>query len=476
MSIANSTSFIVLAAGKGTRMRSELPKVLHQLCGQSLLRRTLFALAAFSPPEIVVVIGSGKELVEVELNEISALAEFKNIAIRSVVQQQQKGTGDAAKIGFEACQKDSTHLAIVPGDIPLLNAETLEPMFADELDAQVRILSCLHPQPKGFGRIVRNSQGQVCSIVEEKDASDEQRKINEINSSVYLVSRSVLEETLPQLTTSNAQGEFYLTDIVELAAKNGVGVTACCSEDYLRLSGANTRVELAELERQRRAEIVQTLQLAGVTFEDPLTVYIDEGVSIGVDSWIGANTRLLSQTEIGSEVVIEGDSRIYNSRIGSKSHLKLGCYITDSVVAEQCSLGPFVQVRPGTELGSGVKLGNFVEVKKAKMGKGAKANHLAYIGDATVGAGSNIGAGTIFCNYDGVNKHHSELGEKVFVGSNSVLVSPVQLGDNSYVGAGSTITKDVPSGALALGRAKQTNIDGWVAKKQSATKKKSRSE
>ena len=476
MSIANSTSFIVLAAGKGTRMRSELPKVLHELCGQSLLRRTLLALAAFSPLEIIVVIGSGRELVEVELREILELAELENIEIRSVVQQQQRGTGDAARIGFEACVKNSTHLAIVPGDIPLLTADTLKPIFADELSEQVRILSCLHPQPKGFGRIVRDSKGQVSSIVEEKDASDDQRKISEINSSVYLVSRPVLEVTLPQLTTANAQGEFYLTDIVELAAKNGTGVTACCSEDYLRLSGANTRVELAALERQRRDELVEQLQLSGVTFEDPATVYIDEGVSVGVDSWIGANTRLLAQTKIGCEVVIEGDTRISNSSIGNGSHLKLGCYITDSVIAEQCSLGPFVQVRPGTELDSGVKLGNFVEVKKAKMGKGAKANHLAYIGDATVGAGSNIGAGTIFCNYDGVNKHHSELGEKVFVGSNSVLVSPVQLGDNAYVGAGSTITKDVPGGALALGRAKQTNIDGWVAKKQSATKKKSRSE
>lgn len=467
----------MLVAGKGTRMNSMRPKVLHPLCGLSLLERTLRAILPLNPTEIVVVIGPEMQQVTQELDRIKALAEFSKCSISSTIQEQQNGTGGASKVGLAACSKETNYIAILPGDIPLLSSTEIKQLFSDENKLpDLQILSCNHPQPTGFGRILRDSANKVYSIIEERDATEEQRAITEINSSIYLVSRAVLQENLSKLTSANAQGELYLTDIVSLAVDAGKTVEANCVAEYTQLAGANTRVELSVLEQHRRTQLITQLQLAGVSFEDPQTCYIEEAVSIGQDSWIGANTRLLGTTRIGSGVVIEGDSRISNSEIGDECHLKLGCYISEAKIAAKCMLGPFVQVRPGTVLGEKVKLGNFVEVKNAQLGSGAKANHLAYIGDAEVGAESNIGAGTIFCNYDGKNKHRSVLGEKVFVGSNSVLVSPVSIGSDAYVAAGSTITKDIPSGALGLGRSKQANIEGWVAKRRAATTKNNRSE
>ncbi|MCL4129340.1 UNVERIFIED_CONTAM: hypothetical protein GTU68_065074, partial [Idotea baltica] len=386
---------------------------------------------------------------------LEKLPEFSGLKIKTTIQKEQNGTGDAARVGLEALSEPSNYVAILPGDIPLISSEDLNCLFKLAQPSDVQILTCNHPSPTGFGRIVRNIENKVVSIIEERDASAEQRKIVEINSSIYLIARKVLEENLGKLTSSNAQGELYLTDLVSLAVAAGNSVEAVCVEDYFQLAGANNRVELAELERHRRNQIIEEFQLAGVGFEDPQTCYIDEGVSIAQDSYVGANTRLYGTTKIGTKVVIE-----------------VGCYISEAIVSEKSIIGPFVQLRPGTELGSGVRLGNFVEVKNSKFGDFAKANHLAYIGDAEVGAQSNIGAGTIFCNYDGVNKHRSQLGEKVFVGSNSVLVSPVTIGENAYIAAGSTITKNVPSGSLGLGRARQTNIEGWVARKNATINKK----
>jgi bifunctional UDP-N-acetylglucosamine pyrophosphorylase/glucosamine-1-phosphate N-acetyltransferase len=462
---SSNTSFIVLAAGKGTRMKSELPKVLHKVCGKSLIERTLAAIAPLAPAEIVVVVGYGAKLVESEIAEIKTRPEFSSLTITTIRQETQNGTGDAARIGLAACAAASEYIAIVPGDVPLLGQAELRLLY-NESAVAVRLLSCYLAEPRGFGRIIRNAANHVERIVEEADASESERKVTEINSSVYLLERTFLAQALGALTPANAQGELYLTDVVSQATAEARVVDAVVVKDAQRLAGANTIVELSALEQLQRRRIVESHQLSGVSFEDPQTVYVDEQVQIGADSWIGANSRLYGRTTIGSSVVIEGDCRIVDSEIQSGAVIKLGSYLAESVVGANSAIGPFVQLRPGTVLGAEVKLGNFVEVKNSKLGVGAKANHLAYIGDASVGGGSNIGAGTIFCNYDGVKKHHSQVGENVFIGSNSVVVSPVEIGDSAYIAAGSTITKDVPSGTLGIGRARQTNIEGWVERKR----------
>ena len=457
---------VVLAAGKGRRMRSEIPKVLHRICGQTLLERTLRAVAAAGAQRVVVVVGYGRELVIAELNRLAALEEFSSVDLSPVYQAEQKGTGHAAQVGLSEIG-DFSSVAIVPGDTPLLDGDVLREFVSQSSEeAVVTVLSCTHPCPAGFGRIIRDAQGAVTAIIEDKDCSEEQLTVNEINTSFYLASSEFLAEALAQLRADNAQGELYLTDIVSFAVSQGSPVEAVCAADFLRVSGANTRAELGALEAKRRAQINWTWMEAGVTLEDPATTYIDETVKIGSDCWIGAGTRLKGQTTLGQSVVVEGNSQIVDSNIGSNSTIRFSSYVTEAVLGENCQIGPFVQLRPQAVLHDDVKLGNFVEVKKSELHQGVKANHLAYIGDAVIGASSNVGAGTIFCNYDGTKKSTSTLAEGVFVGSNSTLVSPVTIGKEAYIAAGSVITKDVPSGALGIGRTRQSNKDDWASRRK----------
>lgn len=466
------TEVIILAAGKGVRMNSALPKVLHRVCGRSLVHRALIAALGVSPGRIVVVVGYGQERVRAELEALSVNGSFHGVPLETVIQDKQLGTGHAVQMAFPRLRAESKSVVVMPGDCPLISAEEMEKLaegFASSGE-KLRFLTANFANPTGFGRVVRGKREEVIGIVEEKDASAEQRAIKEINSSIYIFERTLLEKGLKQLKPANAQGEYYLTDLIDFSVKGGEKVTALRLNSPEAVLGANNRMELSELERKRRLQINERVMLSGVTLEDPSSTYIDEDVQIGADTFIGANTRLRGKTVIESNVTIEGNASISNSRIGKETRIKFNCVIDDSVLEQGCEIGPFAHLRPGSHLHNKVKIGNFVETKKTEMQEGAKANHLSYLGDATIGAHTNIGAGTITCNYDGQKKHQTEIGADTFIGSNSCLVAPVKIGQNAYVGAGSTITKDVPQGALGIARGRQNNIDGWMTKRKGSKK------
>jgi len=458
---------VILAAGKGVRMRSAKPKVLHRVCGISLLERVLRATSELKPVDTTVVVGFEQEKVRSEVEK----QKFQVSNLQFVEQKEQNGTGHATQVALKSVKAEATHVLIIPGDVPLITADALKKLVADSVSSKLSLISAVLPDATGFGRIVRDAKNQVERIVEHKDASEKERGIKEFNSGIYLVEKKFLEESLQSLKPNNLQKELYLTDIVSYATSKNIPVTASVTADYHQVLGANSIEELSALETIRRRQIVSQLMADGVTFENPDSVYIDEDVTIGADSFVGAGTRLQGVCEIGEGVRFDGDSLIANCKIGKGSHLKLGCYFESSELAADCSVGPFAHIRPQSQLEEGVKIGNFVEVKKANLKKGVKASHLSYIGDATVGENSNIGAGTIFCNYDGQNKHHSVIEEGVFVGSNSCLVAPVKIGKGAYIGAGSTITKDVAADSLAISRGRQTAIEGWATRNKSKTKK-----
>jgi len=445
---------IVLAAGMGTRMKSSVPKVLHRVCGQSLVERTIRALGEAGVSQTTVVVGSGREQVETELSRLG----FEGVD--TAVQESQNGTGDAAKSALPNLKADIA--AILPGDIPLLSSTVLK-TAVDSIRSETPLLfvSFKAENPTGFGRIIRNEKGEVLSICEEKDCNQEQRKIDEVNAGIYFCSKDFLEEALDSLNTDNAQGEYYLTDIVSYAGEKGLPVEAICVEPAISLQGANSRKDLSALEIIRRSQIAEELMDRGVTLEDPAQTYVDEGVKVGKDSWLGAGTRLQGSTILAENVIVEGNSVIKNCTVGSGSHIKISSSLEDSEVGENTSIGPCAHLRPGSKIGSNCKVGNFVETKKAVLHDGVKAGHLSYLGDAEILPEANIGAGTITCNYDGKNKHKTQIGKNAFIGSNSCLVAPVEVGDNAYVGAGSTITKNVPDRALGLGRSRQTVKEGW---------------
>lgn len=472
--ITSKLQAIVLAAGKGTRMKSELPKVLHRVCGITLLERTLQAVAELGPQRIVVVIGYGEELLRAELKLLQEKKFLKGIELRAVLQAEQLGTGHAAQVALPELDPAINLVLIVPGDTPLIRKETFYPFekVTQEVgSAELMFLTGKPEKATGFGRVIRDASQKIVGIVEEKDATAKERDVTEVNCSFYLAQLPFLKSALSSLRAENAQREYYLTDIVSYGAKNKYQVLAAAIENFDFVAGANSRSELSVLETKRRNEINRSLMDAGVTFENPAVAYIDEGVEVGTDAFIGAGTRLKGKTQISPGAILDGDSLIVDSLVGVESHIKLGCVIESSVIGSECSVGPYAHLRPGTILETKVKIGNFVETKNTKMGQGSKANHLSYVGDATVGPHANIGAGTITCNYDGVNKHKTVVHEGAFIGSNTSLVAPVEVGVGAVVGAGSVITKDIPAGALAVERSEQKNIEGW-AEKRSAKKKK----
>lgn len=452
---------IVLCAGKGTRMKSEQAKVLHPLLGRPMAWHVLSRAFELGAQKVVSVVGHQGEQVKASLSAL-----FPQLPLSFAVQAQQRGTGDAVASARAALTGFDGAVVILYGDVPLLTLDTLQKLVAAYKASKgpLAMISCRPPSPTGYGRVLRGAGHKVTGIVEEKDASPEQRLIGEVNAGLYCVDAKFLWGALEKLTPANAQGELYLTDIVAQAAK--VGEVAVVEADHVETAGVNDRAELAERAEVLRARLNTKHMRAGITLLHPASTFIDEGVEIGPDTVIGPGVTLSGECEIGSRVTIGQGSVLSRSTVGDGSEVKPYSVLEDAVVGVACHVGPFARLRPGTRLDEGVHVGNFVETKKAHLRKGTKASHLTYLGDAEIGAGCNIGAGTITCNYDGVNKHLTTLGDGVFIGSDTQLVAPVTVGDGAFIGAGSTIVEDVPAGALALSRAQQVNKEGWAERRK----------
>lgn len=442
---------VILAAGKGTRMRSDLPKVLHPIGGKALVNHVVDTARHLGSDNIVVVVGHGAEQVEQRL-----LADD----ICFVKQLEQLGTGHAVLQALPQLRDDAKVL-ILYGDVPLTQAHTLQKLVDSVSESQMGLLTVSLPNPTGYGRITRNNQGQVTAIVEHKDASDEVRKITEINTGIMAIYGKQLKSWLPKLTNNNVQGEFYLTDVIAMAVQDGIAIHVEQPETIEEVEGINNRQQQAALERFYQQRLATQLMEAGVTLLDPQRFDCRGQLSTGQDVVIDVNCVFEGEVSLGDGVVIEPNCIIKNSTIGAGTHIKAFSHIEDAVIGNHADIGPYARLRPGTQLADQVKIGNFVETKKAVIGIGSKVNHLSYVGDALVGAGVNIGAGTITCNYDGVNKFKTEIGDNAFIGSNSALVAPIKIGQSATVGAGSTVTKDVEANELTIARARQRNIQNW---------------
>lgn len=448
---------IIMAAGKGTRLKSRRPKVLHEIGGKSLLKHVIDAATQIVPAhDVFVVVGHQAEKVE---------AAFEETGVRFVRQPEQRGTGHAILCAQQAVTRYE-NLLVLSGDVPLLRPETIARVrdFHLEQLAAMTILTARPEDPTGYGRVVRKSDDSpvVKAIIEQKALKPKQLNIREINSGIYAFESKQLFAHLGELKTDNAHGEYYLTDMAQMLVERGQRVVALEAESAIEVLGANTIPEMMQLDTEMRAATARKWMSNGVTLFRPETTIIDASVTIGADTIIEPFVQLLGETHIGEGCRIRSYSVIENCTLGHGVLVRQGCVINDSIIEAGALLGPYAHIRPGCEIGEGAHVGNFVETKKVKLGKGSKANHLTYLGDAEIGSGVNIGAGVITCNYDGVNKHRTLIGDKVFVGSDSTLVAPLVLEDGAYVAAGSCITDDVPSGALALGRARQTTKVNWA--------------
>lgn len=450
-----SLDVVILAAGQGTRMRSALPKVLHPVAHKPMLAHVIDAARRLSPESIQLVIGHGAEQVEQGL----AAAD-----LNFVLQKQQLGTGHAVAQALPGLKADT--ILVLYGDVPLIQPATLEALLKRCDECRLGLLTVLLDDPSGYGRIVRNEAGKVTAIVEHKDASSEQLAICEGNTGILAAPRKKLVDWLSRLSNDNAQGEYYLTDIIAMAVADGLQVDTETASDAMEVQGANDRIQLAGLERHYQKMQVENLMRQGVTLRDPARVDIRGEVTAGRDVLIDINVVLEGRVIIEDGVSIGANTVIRDSILRKGSMVKSHCHLENAELQEGADCGPFARLRPGTVLGKGAHVGNFVELKNTTMGEGAKAGHLTYLGDSEIGARTNVGAGTITCNYDGANKHKTVMGEDVFIGSNSSLVAPVILGDGAVTGAGSTITADVPAGALAVGRGRQRNIEGWQRPKK----------
>jgi bifunctional UDP-N-acetylglucosamine pyrophosphorylase / glucosamine-1-phosphate N-acetyltransferase len=451
-----NTRIVILAAGLGTRMRSKHAKVLHRAGGLSLIEHVTAAARAIAPPDdIVAVTGHQAERVE----ELLA-----PIGLRFARQTEQKGTGHALECARAAIAHKDGLLMVLYGDTPLLTTATLTRLrdFQADSTAAATLITFTLVDPSGYGRVITDASGTVSAIVEHKVCTPEQRAIRVVNSGIYCFRADLLWKHLGEVKPNNAAGEFYLTDMAAILSAHGHRVQAMHVDDPSELLGINTRIELADADRLLRRRKSDELMLSGVTIERPETVSIDTQVTVGADTIIEPFTRLLGSTEIGEDCHIAAGSILENTTLGDRVVVKPYSMIADCRIAAAAQIGPFSRLRMYAEIGEDARIGNFVEVKKSRIGRGAKAQHLAYLGDAEIGAKSNIGAGTITCNYDGEKKHATKIGEGAFIGSNSTLVAPIEIGAESYVGAGSVITKPVPDQALAVGRGRQFNKEGWV--------------
>ncbi len=448
----------IMAAGKGTRLKSKHPKVLHEVGGKSLLAHVIAAAQQVVPPrDIYVIVGHEAEKVR---------ASVQQTGLQFVLQEPQRGTGHALMCAAVALAKYD-EVVVLSGDAPLITAATIAKLrdFHQQKKAAMTILSAKLEDPTGYGRVIRDGEN-VKMVVEEKSCTPAQKKIREINSGFYAFSIKALLENLERLKTDNPHGEYYLTDMAAVLRKAKQRVAVVETSNPSEILGSNTRAELVDLDRKMRAEKCAKLMSEGVTIFYPDTCVIDWDVEIGADTTVEPFVQLLGKTRIGSDCRIRSYSLIQNSRIADEVLIKPGCVLDEAVVANGAILGPYSHLRPGSEIGEGAHVGNFVETKKIRLGKKSKANHLTYLGDAEIGEGVNIGAGTITCNYDGVHKHKTVIEDGVFVGSDATLVAPVKVGKGAYVAAASCITEDVPADSLALGRAKQVVKEGWAKMKR----------
>jgi bifunctional UDP-N-acetylglucosamine pyrophosphorylase/glucosamine-1-phosphate N-acetyltransferase len=444
-------------------MRSERAKVLHELAGRPLLAYPLAALAALDPDRVVVVVGHQADAVR-----RVALAAPGLRDVRIALQAEQRGTGHAVSVAAPALAGLDGDVLVLYGDAPLVRTATLAALVEAHRarDAALSLLTMRFEDPTGYGRIVRGPDGGVTRIVEERDASPAERAITEVNPGFYCVRTRTLLPLLARLAPNNAQGELYLTDVVSLAAGGGERVVAVPVEDPGELAGINTRAELARMEVRLKTETVERWMREGVTFEDPATAYVGPEVTIGRDTVIGPNVILRGRTTIGTGVRLDGSDFLVDAVVGDRVHVRFACVVEEAEVGADAIVGPFARLRPGTRLAERVHIGNFVEAKKAVIGAGTKANHLTYLGDCEIGPETNVGAGTITCNYDGFAKHRTTIGARVQIGSDTQLVAPVTVGDDAYVGAGTTVTADVPPGALVVTRTPARVVPGWTARKR----------
>ncbi len=442
---------VILAAGQGTRMRSRLPKVLHDLAGRPLLDHAVQAAKRLSPEQVVVVYGHAGEQVKSAFNDPDLIW---------VEQREQLGTGHALAQAMPALQGVDCILVLY-GDVPLLRDKTLSSLITASMYSDLALLTAAFEDPTGYGRVVRGQDGKILSIVEHKDASPEELEIKEINTGILVAKREAMERWLDLIDNKNSQGEYYLTDAVGLAVADGVSVQSSQPKDLNEVAGVNDRAQLAHLEKVFQQWQAETLMRDGLGLRDPSRFDLRGRLTFGQDTSIDINVLLEGDIELGRDVSIGANTVIRNCRIGNGVVIKENCVMEDAVVGENCTIGPFARIRPETELADGARVGNFVEIKKSYVGLGSKVNHLTYIGDCTIGKSVNVGAGTITCNYDGANKHRTEIEDGAFIGSNSSLVAPVEIGAGATIGAGSTITGKAPAETLTLTRAKQVSLKGW---------------
>jgi bifunctional UDP-N-acetylglucosamine pyrophosphorylase/glucosamine-1-phosphate N-acetyltransferase len=444
-------------------MKSRTPKVLHELCGRSMVGHVLAAARELDPERLIVVVGHGRDKV------IEHLKQVEPDAI-TVVQERQGGTGHAVRMVFEQVGALHGPVIVTNGDHPLLRGATLAELVSTHEDQgnAATVLSTDMPDPTGYGRIVRDDTDAVTAIVEHGDATAEQRAVHEINVGMYAFAGELLGDALGRVTTDNAKGEEYLTDVIGILRGDGHRVGACKAADWVETQGVNDRVQLAQARRQFNERILERHMRAGVSVIDPNTTWVDADVTMEADAVLHPNTQLHGRTHVEAGAEVGPNVTLTDTTVGAGAEVSYA--VCDSAdIGPAASVGPFAYLRPGARLAEGAKAGTYVEMKNAVVGEGAKVPHLTYVGDADIGPGANIGAGTIFANYDGVAKHHTNVGGSAFVGSNSVLVAPVEVGDGAYTAAGSTVVKDVPPGAIGIARGRQRNVEGWVERRRAGT-------
>jgi bifunctional UDP-N-acetylglucosamine pyrophosphorylase/glucosamine-1-phosphate N-acetyltransferase len=461
---------VLLAAGKGTRMRSSVAKVLHRACGRPLVDYALRLAAGVEAVQTLLVVGHQREELQQWLDGERRGGERAFAGVELVVQAEQRGTGHAVRQALPALERFSGFVTILYGDMPLVRLDTLRALVeaAQGAAAPQGVLAMVTARldaPRGYGRMLRDATGQVAGVVEERDASASQRALTEVNAGVYCVEATFLRSAIAQLAPNNAQGELYLTDIVAEAARRSVPITTVTATAD-EILGVNDRLDLARAETALRRRIVDEWMARGVTCREPASTHIDATVTLGTDVELGAGVELRGTTSVAPGVAIERGTIVVDSVVGAGARLKPYCVVSESSVGARAVVGPFAHLRPGSDLGEEAHVGNFVETKQTKLGRGSKANHLSYLGDADIGQRVNVGAGTITCNYDGVKKHRTVIGDGAFIGSDSQLVAPVEVGAGAYVGAGTTVTKDVPPEALAVTRAPQTHVEGYARRRR----------
>ena len=450
---------VILAAGQGTRMKSDLPKVLHPVAGRPMLAHVIAAAQQLSPLAVHVVIGHGAEQVQEQIADAN---------VSWVVQEERLGTGHAVLQALPGVTAGSTVLVLY-GDVPLIEVSTLQALVAAAENAPA-LLTAKLADPSGYGRILRNADGELLGVVEDKDATEEQRAITEINTGVLAAPQGDLAEYLPQVKNENSQGEYYLPDVLGLAVAQNKTVASCLAESELEILGVNDRVQLNEVEREFQRRQAYQLMREGVSVADANRLDIRGSLACGDNVFIDVNVVIEGTVTLGDGVTIGANCVLCDVDVAAGSHIHPMSHLQEASVGRNCNVGPYARLRPGTSLADDARVGNFVETKKATIGKGSKVNHLSYVGDCSMGSGVNIGAGTITCNYDGVNKHQTDIGSGVFVGSNSTLVAPLTIEESGFIAAGSTVTKAVGEGELAVARGKQRNVSGWTRPDQRDSK------